>query len=156
MWRSIGQVDRAFVDRSRADRAELSRFSVDLGAIEPRGRAMFPPGRAMSARCAKIDLKSILGSILAHPPQLFCKNQVFAWRVCVSERPVTHTSHMKTSLFRKSIGRVGKNGAFGPTGLQKGPPICPYLPPIYPFLAVFLVHWKKDTKRAPKRRPKVT
>ena len=109
MWRSIGQVDRAFVDRSRADRAELSRFSVDLGAIEPRGRAMFPPGRAMSARCAKIDLKSILGSILAHPPQLFCKNQVFAWRVCVSERPVTHTLRAKTLFSKKSVGRVCLN-----------------------------------------------
>ena len=77
MWRSIGQVDGAFFDRSRVDRAELSRFSVDLGAIEPPGRAMFPPGRAMSARCAKIDLKSILGSILAHPSETSFEKQCF-------------------------------------------------------------------------------
>ena len=35
MWRSIGQVDGAFFDRCRVDRAELSRLSVDLGAMEP-------------------------------------------------------------------------------------------------------------------------
>ena len=77
MWRSIGQVDGAFFDRCRVDRAELSRFSVDLGSIESRGRAMFPPGRAMSARCAKINLKSILGSILAHPSTTFFEKTGF-------------------------------------------------------------------------------
>ena len=31
------------------------------------------------------------------------------WEMCVTGRSLTHTSHAKTSLFRKSVGRVCQN-----------------------------------------------
>ena len=59
------------------------------------------------------------GQFLPTLPILFSKSEVFVWEVCVSERPVTHTSHMKTSLFRKSVGRVCQNQAQNRLFLEK-------------------------------------
>ena len=42
-------------------------------------------------------------------PQLFSKEQVFTWRVCVRARSLTHTLRVRTSVFRKSAGRVCQN-----------------------------------------------
>ena len=39
-------------------------------------------------------------------PALFFKNNVFAWRVCVTEGSLTHTSHARTIFLKKKIDIV--------------------------------------------------
>ena len=51
----------------------------------------------------------ILGRFWHTLPQLFSKKQVFTWRVCVRARSLTHTLRLRTSVFRKSAGRVCQN-----------------------------------------------
>ena len=42
-------------------------------------------------------------------PRLFFKIVLFAREVCVREPSVTHTSHARTTILQKSLGRVSKN-----------------------------------------------
>ena len=52
---------------------------------------------------------SILGRFGHTLPTLFLKSEVFTRRVCVRARSLTHTLRVRTSVFRKSAGRVCQN-----------------------------------------------
>ena len=51
----------------------------------------------------------ILGRFWHTLPQLFSIKQVLTWRVCVRARSLTHTLRVRTSVFRKSAGKVCQN-----------------------------------------------
>ena len=65
--------------------------------------------RPKSAPGAPRPPRSDFWLILAHPSETFFENNVFAWRVCVTGRSLTHTLHAKTWFLQKSCGRVCQN-----------------------------------------------
>ena len=81
---------------------------------EPRGGPPGAPGGApgvprstkVGARSPKTPPGAIFGRFWHTLPQLFCKKQVFARRVCIWGRTQMHTLHTKTPFLRKRCGRV--------------------------------------------------
>ena len=81
---------------------------------------LFSLNRQVGARSPKTPPGVIFGRFGHTLPQLFCKKQVFAWRVCIWGRTQMHTLHTKTPFLRKRCGRVCPKPPSNDSGARKG------------------------------------
>ena len=107
LWLILAHPSSTFPEKW-GSHAEGVRHGTFADAHPPRDNLTF------QEKCWKGVPKSspelILGRFWHTLPQLFfSKKQVLTWRVCVRARSLTHTLRVRTSVFRKSAGRVCQN-----------------------------------------------